>query len=135
MRVQRKNITIDIRQLLVSYNFFFWKPNHQNITVKCIAWRQIICLQFTFSTWWYFFFEHIKVLMKQAKTRINAQRWFIRAEQTLIPWFSMLLVLGTVFACSGSIFLYFCWWYSKEVMKRSLWLQMVVWRRKTNQVC
>ena len=90
---------------------------------------------FVLSTWWCFFLEHTKVLMKQAKARIDAQRWFVGADQALIPWFSALLVLGAVFACSGSIFLFFCWCYSREVMKRCLWLQMVVWRRRTNQIC
>ena len=32
-------------------------------------------------------------------------------------------------------FSFFCWWYSREVMKKCLWLQMAVWRRRTNQVC
>ena len=30
---------------------------------------------------------------------------------------------------------FFCWWYSREVMKRYLQLQMAVSRRRTNQIC
>ena len=57
----------------------------------------------------------------------------IGAEQLLIPQFSTVLVFGTVLANSGSIF--FGWWYNREVMQRRLWLQIAVWRIKTNQLC
>ena len=73
--------------------------------------------------------------MKQAKTWINAQRWFIGTEDTFISRFSTLLVLVTVFACSGSIFLFHCCCHSGEVAEGYLWLQMTVSRRRTNQVC
>ena len=28
-----------------------------------------------------------------------------------------------MFACSGSIFIFFCWWYSGELVKEYLWLK------------
>ena len=67
-----------------------------------------------------FLLETHQVLMKQAKTRINVHRWLIGTKKTLISRFPALLLLVAVFACSGSIFLLYCWWY---------------WRRRTNQVC
>ena len=73
--------------------------------------------------------------MKQAKTWINTQRWFIGTEDTFISRFSTLLVLVTVFACSRSIFLFHCCWYSGEVVEGYLWLQMTVSRKRTSQVC
>ena len=96
----------------------------------------IYCLEvFIFSTRWCFFLKHTNILMKQAKTWINAQRWFIGTEDTVISRFSTPLVLVTVFACSRSIFFFHCCWYSGEVVEGYLWLQITVSRRRTNQVC
>ena len=46
-----------------------------------------------------------------------------------------LLVPATVLSYSGPKFLFLCYWYSGEVLEGCLWLQMVVWRRRINQVC